>query len=341
MKKSNLFITALLVVAATTVAMVSCKKDNQEVLLNNTQSVKAFTPPVVDDMNAYLKNFKQKMKESQNTKNAECLSLEEAAWHLSSLANYDFANANVEFNDIRFDTLYSTVTITGSSVLLSNLAAVYQSICTDIERFYHSIMLDEKHFRFINVSVFESGEVVVSITTTYNRTKTRFLNDTCWYLEDVYQAYLFEDSLFNFYPTYPAATLGATELERVLNLTESHPLLSSGRIYYTPTTDTTFYYRNEIDPFGSPNYLNSRLYANHNYLNPDIKPIMIYLFDSYAGLGYANRPEGEDIVQWTVTYDTEKPIPHTGDKRDKDIHHLKIQYGQRHEMISEPGSNDF
>ena len=183
MKKSNLFIASLLVVAAITIAMVSCKKDNQEVLLNNTQSVKAFTPPVVDDMNAYLKNFKQKMKESQNTKNAECLSLEEAAWHLSSLANYDFANANVEFNDIRFDTLYSTVTVTGSSVLLSNLAAVYQSICTDIERFYHSIMLDEKHFRFINVSVFESGEVVVSITTTYNRTKTRFLNDTCWYLK--------------------------------------------------------------------------------------------------------------------------------------------------------------
>ena len=121
MKTRNLLIATLLVVAATMIAMVSCKKENQDALLNNTQSAKAFTPPVVDDMNAYLKDFKQKMQNVTKDGN-ETLSLEEAAWHLSSVANYDFANANVEFDDIRFDTLYSTVNVTGGIILLNDLA---------------------------------------------------------------------------------------------------------------------------------------------------------------------------------------------------------------------------
>ena len=61
MKKSNLFIATLLVVAATMVAVVSCKKETQANLLgDNAQAVKTFSPPKVDDMNAHLKDFKQK-----------------------------------------------------------------------------------------------------------------------------------------------------------------------------------------------------------------------------------------------------------------------------------------
>lgn len=333
MKKRNLFIATLLVVAATTVAVVSCKKENQDTLLNNSaQPVRAFTPPQVDDMNAYLKDFKQRMLTATRG-DGETLGLEEAAWHLSSVANYDFCNANVEFTDIRFDTLYSNVMVNGGFVLLSDLATAYERISVDIDKFYQMLSLDEKHFRFINASISENGEVVVSVTTTY-KTSSRYLNDTCWYLSDVYEAMWYEDSLFNLYPTYPSNTLGCSELERVLNLTESHSLNAYGRVYYTPTSERTFYYRDEIDPFGSPNYLNSRLYATNEHLVCDIKPIMIYLFDSYAGLGYSNCPAGQCIARWMVENVIEQPF--VGERFWKRHYRLIVRYAQKHELL--PGT---
>ena len=102
MKKRNLIITTLLVVVAATVAFVSCKKENQDALLNNTESVMTFTVPQIDDMNAYLKGFKQRMRA---TKDGETLTLDEAAWHLSCLANFDFCRINVEYDDFQFDTI--------------------------------------------------------------------------------------------------------------------------------------------------------------------------------------------------------------------------------------------
>lgn len=65
MKKSNFIMATLLVAVAASVAFVSCKKESQDTLLNNNQPVKAFTVPQVDDMNAYLKEFKQKMMANQ------------------------------------------------------------------------------------------------------------------------------------------------------------------------------------------------------------------------------------------------------------------------------------
>ncbi|MBQ6770951.1 MAG: hypothetical protein IJP44_08260 [Bacteroidales bacterium] len=61
MKTNNRFIVAIvLVVVATLVAVVSCKKETQANLSGNSpQPSKTFTPPQVDNMNAYLKEFKQ------------------------------------------------------------------------------------------------------------------------------------------------------------------------------------------------------------------------------------------------------------------------------------------
>ena len=59
MKKFSIFSIFMMVVAIT-VAVVSCKKETQANLSGNSpQPSKTFTPPQVDDMNAYLKEFKQ------------------------------------------------------------------------------------------------------------------------------------------------------------------------------------------------------------------------------------------------------------------------------------------
>ena len=315
MKKSNLFITALLVVAATTVAMVSCKKDNQEVLLNNTQSVKAFTPPVVDDMNAYLKNFKQKMKESKNAKDAECLSLEEAAWHLSSVANYDFANANVEYADIRFDTLYTQINITDDAVLFRDLNTVYASLSSAIDSYVQSITLENANIRFIDVTISEAGEVTAVLATTFDWGHT-------WYYDDLYDARLHCYEFFTESYGYYANGFGRSELERALNLVENHLPSAADRVYYTTTRTIDFTYPNYIDPYDSPSYLHSRLFASSTYPNPDLTDNMCYYFDSYLGLGYDSIQNDECIIQWLVSYDTETQ-PHYYIS----FHKLRVRYG--------------
>lgn len=327
MKKRNLIITTLLVVVATMVAFVSCKKENQDALLSNAQPVKAFTVPQIDDMNAYLKDFKQKMKESQNAKDAECLSLEEAAWHLASVANYDFANANVIFDDIRFDTLYSNVTITGDSVLLKDLAVAYESISFNIEKFYHSLPLDEKHFRFINVSITCDGSVIISLTTTFMRS-SRGLDDTLYFYQTWWDLMSECYSFFDGSPL-PAATLGRSELERFLNWKESHLHFSESPYYYTPSCDTIFKYQNVIDIYESPCYLNSRLFANNLYMNADIYPIICYLCDSSMGLGVDNCPPDLYIINWRVIY-----IVEPGDHGRLIEHYdLKVNYGDRKSVV--------
>ena len=144
MKKRITFGTAAFLIAAIiSVTVVSCKKENFASLQKQDKPTKEyFNPQEIEDMNAYLKDFKQKMIES---KADESLGIDEAAWHLSSLFNYDFANANVECDDVRFDTIYNTVTVTDGSIQLSDLAQVYEKVGTDIDKFYHSLMLENKH----------------------------------------------------------------------------------------------------------------------------------------------------------------------------------------------------
>ena len=288
-------------------------------------------------MNAYLKDFKQKMNSTAKGED-ESLSLEDAAWHLSSLANYEFANANVERDDVRFDTLYAQVNITNGTVLLSDLAAVYQTISSGIEKFYNRLALDNKHFRFINAFISEDGRVTIPIITTFTY-GSKYFGDTLWYFQDEFAALVACDSLFPAI-SYPIQTTGTSELKHVLNLIVSHQNnVFNSNIYYTLTSTRDFYYRDYIDPFGSPCYLNSRLYASKTFYD-DLKPYMCYLLDSYLGLGHEYLPEDEYILSWNVRYVHGEP-PFSGENLSKDYQRLLVDYGTQHVLIEpEPGGND-
>ena len=89
MKRSFFYAICVMVLAAI-VAVVSCKKDDPKAMLGqDAQPVKTFSVPEVEDMNAYLKEFKQRMQSSSRGDD-ETLSLDEAAWHLACLANVEF-----------------------------------------------------------------------------------------------------------------------------------------------------------------------------------------------------------------------------------------------------------
>ena len=111
-RKATFSIAALLVAAFVSVTVVSCKKESLASLQKQDNPTKEFfNPQEIEDMNAYLKDFKQKMIES---KADESLGIDEAAWHLSSLFNYDFVRTAHLFGvfpreDMRYVSLCGTI----------------------------------------------------------------------------------------------------------------------------------------------------------------------------------------------------------------------------------------
>lgn len=340
MKKHNLLIaTLLLVVAAVSVAVVSCKKEDTKALSNNN-SKETFDPRQIDDMNAYLKDFKNRMLSAAKGED-EVLSLDEAAWHLSSVANYDFCNANVEYDDVRFDTLYSTVIVTNGSVILNDLAVAYEHISLSIEEFYNSIMLDDKHFHFINITISEDGNAVVFLKTTYKHSGKN-LDDNLWYFSDDYECL---ENCSHWFPSgsyYLWNDSAVIKLTQRLNLIESHNLLPSGSIitpptYYTPTRIHDFYYSSYTDEYGSPSAFNSRLYVGGTYYSIPYDE-MCYYIDSYAGLGYQfiidnHYTNDEHPVAWLISCDSDV-FP--GFHWPLGYHTLSVAYGKLHSHVDEP-----
>ena len=334
-KKLSFAIIAMAIVVIA-VTVVSCKKDNENAMNNKTESARTFDPRQIEDMNAYLQGFKLKMQTA--AKADEALTLEEAAWHLASLANYDFAKASESYNNLRFDTLHSTIKVTGDIVLLRDLDVAYESISKSISEFEKSIKLVDQGLYFIDVEITETGELLVSIITTFTD-GTKYLEDTCYYYEDWFLAYTDCYNYFDEFDELPVQSTGTTELQRVVNLIGNDaPMMG---YYFTPTSSQTFYFNQNIDPNGSPSYMNSRLFAGSplygDYDLHDDDAICYYL-DSYLGLGVNARPVNEYILSWNLTLVTENyglnnlPIKQ---------HVLKVNYGERHPISSEPGGGNF
>ena len=340
--KTRRFILATLVVAmAATIAFVSCKKESQDAMLNNTQPAKTFTVPQVDDMNAYLKDFRQRM---QASKDGETLALDEAAWHLSCLANVDFCRVNVEYDDFQFDTIEMQVNVTNGVMLMSDFCTTYEQMCTEIQQYKKGFNHLDQNLYFIKVSIGAEGNAKIALMTSYIIC-SKDLYTHQWYFPDAYAAALACDTLFFDDSTYVWDGLGASELQRVLNLYEHHengPTTPGGPIAvcYIPTRDHFFNYTNTYDPYESGYYYinESRVFAkryqqkpfpNFDYTFDDVE--MCYLFDSCLGLGYDYISDHlyahEFPVSWTITpitiYYNNAPIYHY-----YYYHDLHVEYGR-------------
>ena len=337
MKKAFSF-AIILVAAAIAVAVVSCKKDTQNATSNpQNQSVQTFDPSHITDMNAYLKDFKKKMQTSAERKDGETLSIEEAAWHLSSVANYDFANANVQYTDLRYDTLQYQVNVTNGQVLLSDLEEVYESMASDIDAFYQSLDLQEKHFRFIGASVSEDGQVRVSLITSY------IVLDHTWYFEDDWDALMNCSYWFDDNTSYVWNTTAVHALNQALNAIEgqvySEPEAPPQRAFYVYTQDVVFNYESYIDPYGSSFIYNSRIFSYECGASSGPTLVfndMCYCLDSYLGLPFEYAAthvgmENQRPVSWNVKGFQIPPLP--GFKWDIYYHVIRVKFGIR--VVSE------
>ena len=340
MKKFKLYAIFVMAMAIiVTVAVVSCKKETSNALMGNkNESVQTFTPPLGGNVDAYLKDFKQKMKLATKGED-EALSLEEAAWHLSSVANYDFGYINVEFDDIRFDTLYAHVDVTNGTVLLSDLGMAYENIRNDIENHFQKINLNEKHIRFIDAYISEDGYTSIPLIISF-KNASKGWDDYHWYYEphivDPFVDTIAMDSCnshFSDYLDYVWDGLGMSELTRLLNVYEHQIFmgLDNSHMYYMRSREHTFDYMGNIDPYGSPSNHDSRLFGvmgESEYVIP--KMDMCYYLDSYLGLGIkylADNPssqyDNECIGAWVIVSDDQVIYP---DYSTTYYHKLKVIY---------------
>ena len=273
MKKNYYLFAAIVIVAATVFAVVSCNKEGEQTTMSNDNN--SYVVPQPDDMNAYLESFKDRMN-SATRDDGEYMTLEDAAWHLSSVANYDFGQMNATYNDIEFDTILLQTRVSNGKVNLLDMASLYADMSHAIESLYLSKGLDNMHFRFIGTSIAEDGTVTVPLIITF---ENRY---HMWWIADT--AYC--NQYFDPYTAYGAATTGLSLLQYLLNLIESCSTDPSGREYavYSRTENPMFY--NYIDPYESPNYLNSRIFVTKTSSNEWLySSEMCYYLQSYHQLG--------------------------------------------------------
>ena len=343
MKNSKLTFAILAMVVATvvSVAIVSCKKETSNVL-QSPQPTRTFVAPNIDDMNTYLKDFKQKMQSSTKG-DSETLSLDEAAWHLACLANVDFCRVNVDYNNMQFDTIDMQVNAIDGFVTMYDLNTAYEQMRATIQQFQKEFSYCDQNLYFINMFIDESGHARIALATSVvNHSKD--IGDHIWYFED---SYILDTVCYYFFVNdtqYVWDGYGKTELQRILNLYEHHtnntPLIN----YYTPTRNHTFSYPNYPDPYGSQFASNSRLFAGNAAIDAsfNITPnAMCYCLDSYLGLGYDYIIDGiyenEHPVSWLInTY-----ITHFSNEKFYTHHHsLTVQYGQLHVGTIDPNPSD-
>lgn len=301
---------ALFMVTAIVVTFEACRKDtrfqNQPTVMKESAIVH---PDKIDDMNTYLKDFIVNM---QSSKNDDVLSIAEAEWHLTNIANYEYANVVSDYSDIRFDTIYSKVRIENNQITLSSLNDAYEIVAKQIRELYESLNLDDKNIKYISSSVHENGDVVTSIIMTYSN------SSKCFYFPN----YDFCDLYFDDNTSYTADGLAVTELERLFNLLEGKPTEQSSamRRYYTVTRKQKFYYKDYYDSIANC----SRLFNTDGYFYSSIpKEIMCYLLDSYLGLAVDNAYPllGECVVLGEVDFKNASKESCTG-------HHLlTVSYG--------------
>ena len=331
MKKLNSFIAIFAVaIMAIVVAAVSCKKEAENTVFNSKKSNanEVFDLRKIDDINVYLSDFRKKMIQS---KSDETMNVDQAAWHLACLANVDLCNANVEFNNVRFDTVEMQVKITEGVIEMSDLRLAYEQMLIEIQNVEETLGLDNQNLRFVDVFVSENGIAKIVLMTTSN-ILSRDLYDYYWYFPDTF-GYL--DSIcyvqFTYYQ-YPWTTTAKRELERVMNVFEGRetPYASS----YIPTRTISFDFPQWSDPYGSPFDRDSRLCAGKFILSQDD---MCYCLDSYLGLGVdylANNyyVDNEYPIYWTI-----KPIDTVfpNDNLHSYYHRLNVRYGTPY-TTSEP-----
>lgn len=269
--------------------VVSCSKNDYMVPITQKGASKThYNPPKVDNLNAYLLDFKQKLQSRDNDGTME---LDEAAWHLSSIVNIDLGDVVSSYDNFLYDTLYYNIPVENGKVCLSDLNNVYSQAINDIPRLVNNLTLENKHIRFIGTDISDDGTVVMSILVSYG------WMDHQWYFPDLWTLTSTLSPYFDY--TYHCDLLEFTDtLETVLNdMVAFYPITNSGKVNFIIGHTVVFYFRDYEDPYGSEFVGDSRLLALETLPDYFDQDDFYYCFDSYAGLGVDSSWSGLNHYQ--------------------------------------------
>lgn len=255
-----------------TFCAISCKKSDYLEPANRNNAQKSYyQPPKTDDLKAYLRDFKQKM---QSRENDETMEIEDAAWHLSSIANYDFGDVVSRFDKLQSDTLYYNINVNNGMVKLSDLNSLYTIASADITTHLNSLNLENKHIRFIGADISNDGSVIMSILVTSGWPTQP------WYFPDAVTLYTtlspyFDDDYYCDYNVF------IDTLSKLLNNLVAYNPANKG--FFSPHKTVDFHYDNYPD-MNVLDYDNYRIFAYHHIPSNMGANDFFYYFDSYAGL---------------------------------------------------------
>lgn len=124
MKKRILILATVLLVAATTITIVSCKKDKTEEGSPTENIAKNYE---LSDMDKAMIAFGEKMKAASNEKSEETMPLAEALNTLSNYQNFTMCDASNYSMEMLTDTIHASLNITEGEVSLCELNRFYET----------------------------------------------------------------------------------------------------------------------------------------------------------------------------------------------------------------------
>ncbi len=165
MKKAR-FLVGAMALTMLAVIIVACTKEKEKKAARNSSEM--VTVSKEDDMSAYLKQFKEKMRSA--SKGGETLSLEDARWHLEAVLNYTYGDAGHQTTEIQRDTFCCNLLVQGEEIALAQLNEAFVLLSQDVENAYADCDLTEKSILSIQV-LFDNNSkddvvVIRSVLTT-------------------------------------------------------------------------------------------------------------------------------------------------------------------------------
>ena len=242
----------------------------------------------------------------QTRGNDDAMELEDAAWHLSSVANHDLGDVTSNYAKIHYDTLYYHINVSNGMVNLSDLSMLYSRVSADIEALFQSLDFENKHIHFIGANIADDGKVTIPVMVT------RDWVDYQWYFNDPFELVEILDQYYSDDSTYYMAGNFRTELKRVLDILTKYHINQPGKQYFIFSRTDSLRYNDiaSIDPYSSMNYYSSRIFADIGHPSIMTMDEMYYYTDSYAGFSVNNAMPNEVVISWYISELRHDPVNH-------------------------------
>lgn len=221
MKKFRILRGALSLAVVIVFIVVACNKEST--ITMNESEVMLISKE--DDMNAYLKQFKEKMQSAK--KSDETLSMEDARWHLEAVLNYTYGDAGYQTSDIQCDTLFYTLCVDSEGITLLQLNEAFDFLSCEVEKTYNNCNLPDKSVLAVQTS-FENesknnDEIVVRTVISirgYHLTSMGFDSTDYWneWYYDYGDGYVYSGGKCGPYSGNCLESGAPLELTRKLNL---------------------------------------------------------------------------------------------------------------------------